>query len=58
MQKANKGERGFALIYILVLMAALFALVATASSLLYAAQKQNSKDKQELAAKADALSLR
>jgi len=52
MRKRNKGQRGFAMIYVLCLMAALLVLLGAASSMIYAMHKQSQKDKSELAVRA------
>jgi len=52
MKKPSKGQRGFVMLYVLILMTALLMMIGSAYALICSVHKQTAQDKQELAARA------
>ena len=58
MARRNNGQDGFAMLYVLMLMAALLVMLGFAYSIMYSEHKQNVKDKQELSVRSETFSAK
>ena len=58
MARRDKGQGGFAMLYVIMLMVALLLMLGFAYSMMYAAHKQNVIDRQELSVRSDVFSAR